>query len=83
MHGSEFIAKDVLEYIVFERYLTMEYGSWRIHAKIIPVWQAPREPSATTTVKQPEMEDDEGKKVDVRIKKLSAVPARESTEKQL
>ena len=51
MHGSRFVAKDVLEYIVFERMLAYEYGKWRIHGKIIPDWQAPREPSILTTRK--------------------------------
>ena len=51
MHGSEFVAKDVLEYIVFERHLANEYGKWRIHGKIIPTWQAPKEPSVVTGIK--------------------------------
>ncbi len=37
-HGSEVIAKDVLEYVVFEKHLANEYGIWRVHAKIIPPW---------------------------------------------
>ncbi|KAJ8930534.1 hypothetical protein NQ314_016647 [Rhamnusium bicolor] len=48
MHGSEIVAKDVLEYVVFEKHLANEYGVWRVHAKIIPDWMPPREPSATT-----------------------------------
>src|SRR5579863_4985817 len=37
-HGSEVIAKDVLEYVVFEKHLANEYGVWRVHAKIVPPW---------------------------------------------
>jgi len=37
-HGSEVIAKDVLEYVVFEKHLANLYGIWRIHAKITPAW---------------------------------------------
>ncbi|XP_022913098.1 large ribosomal subunit protein mL45 [Onthophagus taurus] len=51
MHGSKIIAKDVLEYVVFEKHLANEYGSWRIHDKIIPEWMPPKEPS-TVTFKQ-------------------------------
>lgn len=48
MHGSEIIAKDVLEYVVFEKHLSNQYGVWRIHAKIIPDWLPPKEPSRAT-----------------------------------
>lgn len=48
MHGSEIIAKDVLEYIVFEKHIANEYGTWRIHEKIIPDWLPPKEPSFIT-----------------------------------
>lgn len=54
MHGSEILAKDVLEYVVFEKHLSNEYGSWRIHDKIIPDWAPPREPSRKTFVMDPE-----------------------------
>lgn len=51
MHGSEILAKDVLEYVVFEKHLANEYGLWRIHDKIIPKWQPPKEPSLITVRK--------------------------------
>jgi len=38
MQGSEILKKDVLEYIVFERHMANEYGSWRLHDKIVPSW---------------------------------------------
>lgn len=56
MHGSEILAKDVLEYIVFEKHLANEYGTWRIHDKIIPDWLPPTEPSTKTYRVQPEVE---------------------------
>ncbi|KFM81478.1 putative 39S ribosomal protein L45, mitochondrial, partial [Stegodyphus mimosarum] len=48
MHGSEDVVKDVLEYVVFEKPITFAYGSWRIHAKIIPDWLPPRDPVKKT-----------------------------------
>lgn len=53
MHGSEILAKDVLEYVVFEKHLSNEYGKWRLHDKIIPEWTAPREPTFRTFVEEP------------------------------
>lgn len=48
MHGSEILAKDVLEYVVFEKNISNLYGEWRMHAKIVPPWAEPKEPSPTT-----------------------------------
>jgi hypothetical protein len=48
MHGSEILAKDVLEYVVFEKHLSNEYGLWRLHGKIVPDWMPPKEPTAKT-----------------------------------
>ena len=36
IHGHPYVAKDVLEYVVFEKHLADTYGKWRIHTKIIP-----------------------------------------------
>lgn len=59
MHGSETVAKDVLEYVVFEKHLANVYGSWRLHGKIIPDWQGRRPASRLTYV----MEEDEDEAV--------------------
>lgn len=62
MHGSEIIAKDVLEYVVFEKHVANEYGRWRIHGKIIPDWLPPREPSKRTFIHkeaEPEKEEED------------------------
>lgn len=48
MYGSETVTKDVLEYVVFEKHLSNEYGKWRIHDKIIPDWTPPKEPAIKT-----------------------------------
>uniref|UniRef100_A0A1B0DHF6 Large ribosomal subunit protein mL45 n=1 Tax=Phlebotomus papatasi TaxID=29031 RepID=A0A1B0DHF6_PHLPP len=48
LHGSEILAKDVLEYVVFERHMSHEYGTWRLHEKIIPDWMPPKEPGPVT-----------------------------------
>lgn len=50
MYGSENALKDVLEYVVFENFLTNKYGLWRIHGKIIPEYTA-RSPIIPTFVK--------------------------------
>ncbi|XP_075146435.1 mitochondrial ribosomal protein L45 [Haematobia irritans] len=48
MHGSEILAKDVLEYVVFEKHISNEYGRWRLHDKIIPDWLPPKQPAPIT-----------------------------------
>ncbi|XP_031635673.1 probable 39S ribosomal protein L45, mitochondrial [Contarinia nasturtii] len=48
MHGSEILAKDVLEYVVFEKNISNLYGEWRMHDKIVPPWAEPKEPSPST-----------------------------------
>nr|SVE88893.1 EOG090X0DDP [Daphnia sinensis]SVE89516.1 EOG090X0DDP [Daphnia sinensis]SVE90141.1 EOG090X0DDP [Daphnia sinensis]SVE90769.1 EOG090X0DDP [Daphnia sinensis]SVE91396.1 EOG090X0DDP [Daphnia sinensis] len=52
LYGSEVVAKDVLEYVVFEKHLANSYGLWRIHEKIIPDWMPVREPGRKTYVQQ-------------------------------
>ena len=41
--------KDVLEYVVFERYLVNPYGTWRMHGKIVPEWAPPKDPIVKVT----------------------------------
>lgn len=48
MYGSEILAKDVLEYVVFEKHLSNEYGVWRLHDKLIPDWMPPKVPAPIT-----------------------------------
>ncbi|XP_012281436.1 probable 39S ribosomal protein L45, mitochondrial [Orussus abietinus] len=55
MHGSEILKKDVLEYVVFEKHVADEYGTWRIHGKIIPPWMSLPEPAQKTYIKKPEV----------------------------
>ncbi|XP_057375452.1 large ribosomal subunit protein mL45-like [Daphnia carinata] len=52
LYGSEVVAKDVVEYVVFEKHLANTYGLWRIHEKIIPDWMPVREPGRKTYVQQ-------------------------------
>ena len=56
MYGSEVVAKDVLEYVVFEKHLANEYGRWRIHSKVVPDWMPARDPVARTWRKEPPVE---------------------------
>ncbi|KAJ8307194.1 hypothetical protein KUTeg_015278 [Tegillarca granosa] len=48
MFGNENVAKDVLEYVVFEKHVVDYYGKWKVHAKIIPSWLPPPEPVLRT-----------------------------------
>jgi len=51
IHGHPSVAKDVLEYVIFEKHLASLYGKWRLHAKIVPEWlSAYRSPSYLTQV---------------------------------
>jgi large subunit ribosomal protein L45 len=52
IYGNEVVAKDVLEYVVFEKHLANVYGLWRIHEKIIPDWMPEREAGKKTYIKQ-------------------------------
>ncbi|KAI0233971.1 putative 39S ribosomal protein L45, mitochondrial [Lamellibrachia satsuma] len=63
MYGGENLVKDCLEYVVYEKHLSDEYGRWRVHGKIIPTWMPPP-PSLYRTMKQPHfdpVEDNEDK----------------------
>jgi len=44
------IAKDVLEYVVYEKHIVNQYGMWRIHGKIIPDWMPLKEPAPVTNI---------------------------------
>ena len=48
IHGSETVAKDVIEYVVFEKHIANIYGLWRLHSKIIPDWLPAKEPGKLT-----------------------------------
>lgn len=49
IHGNENVAKDVLEYCVFEKHLSNLYGVWRLHTKIIPDWMPRSEENGRLT----------------------------------
>lgn len=50
MFGSDVVAKDVLEYVVYEKHIVNQYGMWRIHGKIIPDWMPSKEPLRLTNL---------------------------------
>lgn len=64
--GSEILRKDVLEYVVFENHLANQYGTWRMHIKIIPPWMPPREVGDKTYVLEPETNEVETSEVPVK-----------------
>jgi len=51
-YGDEKLAKNVLEYVVFEKHMTNMYGVWRVHDKIVPEWSEPKMPILKTYVQQ-------------------------------
>ncbi|XP_055607688.1 probable 39S ribosomal protein L45, mitochondrial [Uranotaenia lowii] len=70
MHGSETLAKDCLEYVVFEKHLSNEYGVWRLHEKIVPDWMPPKSPAFITyrvddVAQVPAQNEEESKAVEV------------------
>lgn len=84
MHGSEILAKDVLEYVVFEKHISNEYGKWRLHDKIIPDWLPAKQPAPITykLIEEDEVEElpagDEPKKLEEGENKLEAGAGAES-----
>ena len=58
MYGGENLIKDCLDYVVFEKHLSDEYGRWRLHGKIVPEWM-PRAEPIRRTMRQPDVEEDE------------------------
>jgi len=50
--GSEKLAKDCLEYVVFEKHIADDYGQWRLHSKIVPEW-LPKQQPVLRTMRQP------------------------------
>ena len=38
--GSENHPFEMVEYVVYEKHLSNEYGTWRIHGKIVPEWSS-------------------------------------------
>jgi len=56
-HGNPLVAKDVLEYVVFEKHISSLYGNWRIHKKLIPDWLKDESVSLRTLRIDPETEE--------------------------
>ncbi len=80
MLGSEKLAKDCLEYVVFENHLADTYGRWRIHGKIFPDWMPPRHTILRTQRKpdfpQEEPQEEESSKED---NKETVTPSQEAS----
>ena len=82
IHGSEVVAKDVLEYVVFEKHLANIYGIWRLHSKIIPVWAPPREPGLLTFRVPAEQPEKEAKSEEVKGDEKKEVTPTEGEEEE-
>ena len=79
-HGSEVVARDVLEYVVFEKHIANTYGLWRIHDKIIPDWMPPRQP-IKKTYKVQEVEEEEEELAPSREEAAEDTESQTDTEK--
>lgn len=68
--GSDTLPKDVLEYVIFEKHLTSQYASWRLHDKVVPSWSPAKSPIIRSFVlPQPFKVDEElEKKVESKFK---------------
>merc|ERR1719333_648565 len=82
IHGSEVVAKDVLEYVVFEKHLSNVYGIWRLHSKIVPDWLPPREPGKLTYRVPPEPPKKEAKPEKSEVAEDKAKEEDEEEEKE-
>jgi len=80
IHGSETVAKDVLEFVVFEKHLANVYGTWRIHAKIIPDWLPAKEPGRLTYRVPAQKEDTQ--EMDKKEEDVDKSEAHEDTEEK-
>jgi large subunit ribosomal protein L45 len=72
MYGSEAVLKDVLEYCVFEQHLNYQYGSWRLHGKIIPDWMPAKDPIKKTFRKPVFTAESEEEKAEAERKRAEA-----------
>lgn len=57
--GDPEIARDVLEYVVFEKHLSNQYTQWRLHEKIEPEWAGKKAPVVRTYVQPKPFEVDD------------------------
>lgn len=80
MYGSEAVLKDVLEYVVFEQHLNYHYGSWRLHAKIVPDWLPSKTP-VTRTFRKPSFTSESEEERLEREKKIAQADADDVEEK--
>merc|ERR1711879_8929 len=79
IHGSEVVAKDVLEYVVFEKHLSNIYGIWRLHSKIVPDWLSAREPGRLTFRVPKEQPKEKENKAEVTVSdEAESEPERET-----
>ncbi|KAK3890740.1 hypothetical protein Pcinc_005314 [Petrolisthes cinctipes] len=76
-YGSEVVARDVLEYVVFEKHVANTYGTWRIHDKIIPDWLPPRSAIHRTYRKEKQEESEES--AETKSTEVLQKPATEHT----
>ena len=83
IHGSESVAKDVLEFVVFEKHLSNVYGSWRLHSKIIPDWLPKREPGRLTYRVPSKNKDDEIDTETVDEKESASIQEEESEKESI
>uniref|UniRef100_A0A5S6QM14 Large ribosomal subunit protein mL45 n=1 Tax=Trichuris muris TaxID=70415 RepID=A0A5S6QM14_TRIMR len=76
--GSEHVARNVLEYVVFEKHLSNLYGEWRIHGKIRPSWATPKECVIATYERPKQISTPEALPADVKLEEDSILATQDS-----
>jgi large subunit ribosomal protein L45 len=80
--GSEEVAREVIEYVIFENHVASVDGRWRILDKIYPKWSKPKEGVVRTfQVKADDEEHRTTEPVDLELTQTSDTAISDSDEK--
>ena len=84
IHGHPYVAKDVLEYVVFEKHLADTYGKWRIHSKIVPKTSVNKRLGSvlTSVIKDSDTEDSNENDTELTKKQTKEEDQLEESEKK-
>ena len=69
IYGHPHVAKDVLEFVVFEKHIVEDTSKWRMHVKIIPEWlrtQKSQDGFLTHILDKEDVEESEKSAVEVK-----------------
>ena len=69
IYGHPHVAKDVIEFVVFEKHIVEDTSKWRMHVKIIPEWlrtQKSQDGFLTHILDKKDLEESEKSAVEVK-----------------